>query len=85
MHTLIRVDVLVMLALLSLRAGSVDRPIGECFALPQARSDLDSVHGTRLLVLIPSGSCDVSPDDGFNGENSKLAHLHASVLKHWPK
>lgn len=85
MHTLIGVNVLVMLALLGLGAGSVDRAIGEGFALPQARSDLDSVHGTRLLVLIPSRSCDVTPDDGFNGKDSKLAHLHASVLKHWPK
>lgn len=85
MHTLIRVDVFIMFALFGFGAGSVDRAIGEGFALPQTRSYLDSVHGTGLLVLVPSGPSDVASDYGFNGKNLKLPHLHASVLKGWPK
>lgn len=70
-----------MLALLRLRAGRIDRPIGEGFALTQTRRHGDAVHGTRLLVLLPGGTGDVTADDGLDGEDAQLAHLHAAVLQ----
>lgn len=70
-----------MLAQLSLGAGGVDRSIGEGLALLETRGDLDTVHGTGLLVLLPGGAGDVSTDDSLDGKDAKLAHLHATVLQ----
>lgn len=70
-----------MLTLLCLCARSVDWTIGESLALLKTWSDLDSVNGARLLVFVPSGTGDISTDNGFNGENAKLADLHATVLE----
>lgn len=70
-----------MLTLLCLCARSVDWTIGESLALLETWSDLDSVNSAGLLVFVPSGPGDISTDDGFDGENAELAHLHATVLK----
>lgn len=84
-HTLVGVDVLIMLSLLCLCTWGVDRAIWDGFALLQPGSNLDSMHGTRLLVLLPRRSGDVSTNDSLNGKNLQLAHLHAPVLEHRPK
>lgn len=82
-HTLIRMNILIMLALLCLRAGGVDRAVGEGLALLQAGGDLDSMHGAGLLVFIPCRAGDVSADNCLNGENAQLADLHTTVLQGW--
>lgn len=82
-HTLIRMNILIMLALLRLRAGGVDRAVGESLALLQTGGDLDSMHGAGLLVFIPCRAGDVAADDCLNGENAQLAHLHTPVLQDW--
>lgn len=74
-------NVLIMLALLRLGTGSINRTIREGLALPQTLGDLDPVHGAGFLVLVPGGPGDVTADDGLNGEDLQLAHLHASVLE----
>lgn len=81
-HTLVRMDVLVVLAQLGLGAGCVDRTVGEGLALLQTRGDRQAVHSAGLLVLLPSGAGDVATDDGFDGEDAELADLHAAVLQH---
>jgi len=78
-------NVLIVLTLLSLRAGGVNRSIGESLALLQPGSNLDTVHSTRLLVFLPRRTGDVSTDNSLNGENLQLAHLHAPVLEHRPQ
>ena len=72
-----------MLALLSLRAGCVDRTIRESLTLLQTSRDINAVHSASLLVLIPSRAGDVSADDSLNGKDLQLAHLHAAVLQDW--
>jgi hypothetical protein len=74
-------DILIVLAQLGLGAGGVDRSIGEGLALLQTRGDLDAVHGTGLLVLLPGRAGDVSTDDSLDRKNAELAHLHATVLQ----
>jgi hypothetical protein len=76
-------DVLIVLALLRLGAGSVDWTIGESFALLQSGRDGDSVNCSGLLVFLPGGPRDVSTDDSFDGKNTQLAHLHCPVLQYW--
>lgn len=85
LHTLIRVDVLVVLALLSLRAWSKDRTIRDSFTLLQARRNFDAMHGTRLLVLLPRRPGNVTTDNSLNGQDIELPHLHTPVLEHWPE
>ena len=82
-HTLIRMNILIMFSLLRLRAGGIDRAVGESLALLQTGGDLDSMHGSGLLVLIPCRTGDVSAHNCFNGENAQLAHLHTPVLQDW--
>ena len=74
-------NVLIVLALLCLCAGSVDRAVGESLALLQTDGDLDSMHGAGLFVFVPGRTGDVSADNCLNGENAQLAHLHATVLQ----
>lgn len=76
-------NILIMLALLCLRAGGVDRAVGEGLALLQTGGDLDSMHGAGLLVFVPCRAGDVPADNCLNGENAQLAHLHAAVLQDW--
>lgn len=78
-------NVLIVLALLSLGAGGIDRPIGESLALSQARSNLDTMHSTRLLVLLPRRPGNVSTDNSLDRENLQLADLHTPVLEHRPQ
>lgn len=78
---LVRMDVLIVLAELRLRAWGVDGPVGESLALPQSGGDLDAVHGARLLVLLPRRSGDVPAHDALDREHLQLAHLHAAVLQ----
>lgn len=75
-------NVLIVLTLLGLGAGSVDRATREGLAFLQTGGDLDSVNGAGLLVFVPGGTGDVSADDCLDGENAQLAHLHAAVLQH---
>lgn len=79
------VNVLIMLSLLCLCAWGVDRAIRDGFALLQSGSNLDSVHGARLLVFLPRRPGDVSTNDSLDGKDLQLAHLHAPVLEHRPK
>lgn len=74
-------DVLIVFSLLRLRAGRVDRPIGEGLTLLQPRRNGDTVDSAGLLVLVPGRAGDVAADDGLNGEDLQLAHLHAAVLE----
>lgn len=70
-----------MLALLRLRAGRVDRSVGESLALAQPRRHRDAMHSAGLLVLLPGRASDVAADDGLDGQDAQLAHLHAAVLQ----
>lgn len=70
-----------MLALLRLRAGGVDRTVGEGLTLLQTGGDLDSMHSSGFLIFIPCGASDVSADYCLNGENAQLAYLHTTVLQ----
>lgn len=74
-----------MLTLLSLRAGGVDRSIKESLALLQPGSNLDAMHSTRLLVLLPRRTGNVSTNNSLDRKNLQLAHLHAPVLEHRPQ
>ena len=74
-----------MLSLLCLCAWGVDRAIRDGLALLQPGSNLDSVHGARLLVFLPRRTSDVSTNDSLDGKDLQLAHLHAPVLEHRPK
>ena len=85
MRTLVWVNVLIVLALLSLGARSVDRSIGEGLALLQPGSNLDTMHSTRLLVFLPRRTGNVSTNNSLNRKNLQLAHLHAPVLEHRPQ
>lgn len=78
---MIGVDILIMLALLCLCAGGVDRAIGESLAFLQSGGDLDPVHGSGLFIFIPCRASDVSTDNCLDGKNTQLAHLHTPVLQ----
>lgn len=80
-HTLVRVNVLIMLALLGLRARGVYRAIRKRLAFPQTSRDLDPMHRAGRLVLLPRGPGDVPTDNGLDREDLELAHLHAPVLE----
>lgn len=74
-------DVLIVLTQLRLCAGRVDWSVGEGLALLQTRRNLDSVHCTRFLVLVPCRSSDIASHNSFNGEDLVLPHLHTTVLQ----
>lgn len=83
LRTLVRMNVLIMLTLLGLGAGRVDRAVGKGLALLQAGGDRDAVDSAGLLVFLPGGAGDVSANDSLNREDAELAHLHTPVLQHW--
>jgi hypothetical protein len=74
-------NILIVLALLGLCAGGVNRAVGESLALLQTSGDLDSMHGAGLFVFVPGRTGDVSADNCLNRKNAQLAHLHTTVLQ----
>lgn len=81
LHTLVRMNVFIMVTLLCLGARSIYWPIRECFTFFKARGNLDSMDSTRLLVLLPCRSSNISANNGLDRKDLEFAHLHASILE----
>lgn len=79
-HTFIRVNILIMVSLFSLCAGSENWTVGDLLTLLQAFLELDAVNGTCALVFCPATAGDVAPHDSFDRENVGTLNEHGTTF-----
>lgn len=79
-HTFIRVNILIMVSLLSLCTRSEKWTVGDLLTLLQALLELDAMNGSCALVFCPATAGDVTPHDSFDRENVGTLNQHGTTF-----